>query len=170
MTVSRRLDIVREKNIWVYHYSEPPENNPAIRMDVGIEDCLHIEFEYTKSKYSLKDVVIGKIYFLLVRLNIKHMEISIVRRETTGVPPNQFNESETITRFELMDGTPNKGEVVPLRLFLGGFDLTPTFRDINKKFSVRYYLSLILVDQDQRRYFKQTEIILWRQEEVGIGK
>jgi vacuolar protein sorting-associated protein 26 len=36
-------------------------------MEVGIEDCLHIEFEYNKSKYHLRDVVVGKIYFLLVR-------------------------------------------------------------------------------------------------------
>lgn len=36
-------------------------------MEVGIEDCLHIEFEYDKSKYHLKDTVVGKIYFLLVR-------------------------------------------------------------------------------------------------------
>ena len=35
-------------------------------MEVGIEDCLHIEFEYDKAKYHLKDSVIGKIYFLLV--------------------------------------------------------------------------------------------------------
>jgi hypothetical protein len=32
-------------------------------------------------------------------------------------------------------------------LFLGGFDLTPTFRDVNKKFSTRYYLSLVLIDE-----------------------
>ncbi len=36
-------------------------------MEVGIEDCLHIEFEYDKSKYHLKDTVVGKIYFLLAR-------------------------------------------------------------------------------------------------------
>lgn len=35
-------------------------------MEVGIEDCLHIEFEYDKAAYALKDVVVGKIYFLLV--------------------------------------------------------------------------------------------------------
>jgi hypothetical protein len=35
-------------------------------MEVGIEDCLHIEFEYDRAKYHLKDVVVGKIYFLLV--------------------------------------------------------------------------------------------------------
>ena len=36
------------------------------QMEVGIEDCLHIEFEYNKARYHLKDSVIGKIYFLLV--------------------------------------------------------------------------------------------------------
>jgi Vacuolar protein sorting-associated protein 26 len=52
-----------------------PEINSGIKMEVGIEDCLHIEFEYNRSKYHLKDVVIGKIFFLLVRIKIKHMEV-----------------------------------------------------------------------------------------------
>lgn len=47
------------------------------------------------------------------------------------------------------------GETIPIRLFLGGFDLTPTFREVNKKFSVRYYLNLVLIDEENRRYFKQ---------------
>lgn len=102
VTVSRRMaDVIREKDIWVYSYRMPPENNTPIKMDVGIEDCLHIEFEYSKSKYHLKDVIVGRIYFLLVRLKIKHMELSIIRRETTGTPPNQYNESETLVRFEV---------------------------------------------------------------------
>jgi len=164
VTVSRRMaDVIREKDIWVYSYRIPPEMNSSIKMDVGIEDCLHIEFEYSKSRYHLKDVIVGRIYFLLVRLKIKHMELSIIRRETTGAAPNQYNESETLVRFEIMDGSPSRGETIPIRLFLGGFDLTPTFRDVNKKFSTRYYLSLVLIDEDARRYFKQSEIILYRQ-------
>jgi vacuolar protein sorting-associated protein 26 len=132
------------------------------------------------------------------------MELSIIRRETTGAPPNQYNESETITKFEvrpqrrllglvqtkaspvqlaltpslartallalsfldlvpfalhllaqIMDGAPVRGETIPIRLFLGGFELTPTFRDVNKKFSARYYLNLVLIDEENRRYFKQ---------------
>ena len=61
-------------------------------------------------RYHLKDVIVGKIYFLLVRIKIKHMELSIIRRETTGSPPNQYNESETITKFEIMDGAPVRGK------------------------------------------------------------
>lgn len=85
----------------------------------------------TRTRYHLKDVIVGKIYFLLVRIKIKHMELSIIRRETTGAAPNQYNESETITKFEIMDGAPVRGETIPIRLFLGGFELTPTFREGN---------------------------------------
>ena len=35
-------------------------------MEVGIEDCLHIEFEYDKARYHMQDVVVGRIHFLLV--------------------------------------------------------------------------------------------------------
>jgi len=38
-------------------------------MEVGIEDSLHIEFEYKKSKLHLSDVVLGKVYFLQVRID-----------------------------------------------------------------------------------------------------
>ena len=40
-------------------------------------------------------------------------------------------------RYEIMDGAPVRGESIPIRVFLAGYDLTPTMRDINKKFSVR---------------------------------
>lgn len=113
-------------------------------------------------RYHLKDVIVGKIYFLLVRIKIKHMELSIIRRETTGAAPNLYNESETITKFEIMDGAPVRGETIPIRLFLGGFELTPTFRDVNKKFSTRYYLNLVLIDEENRRYFKQQEVTIFR--------
>ena len=106
-------------------------------------------------RYHLKDVIVGKIYFLLVRIKIRHMEIAIIRRETTGSGPNVFNENETIAKYEIMDGSPVRGESIPIRVFLAGYDLTPTMRDINKKFSVRYYLNLVLVDEEERRYFKQ---------------
>lgn len=166
VTIVRRIsDIVREVDLAVHTLSSYPEMNSPIKMEVGIEDCLHIEFEYNKSKYHLKDVIVGKIYFLLVRIKIKHMEIAIIKRETTGAGSNVFTENETIAKYEIMDGAPVKGESIPIRVFLAGYDLTPTMRDINKKFSVRYFLNLVLMDTEDRRYFKQQEITLWRKSE-----
>ncbi|XP_046718740.1 vacuolar protein sorting-associated protein 26B [Silurus meridionalis] len=166
-TISRRLnDITKETDILVHTLCTYPELNTSIKMEVGIEDCLHIEFEYNKSKYHLKDVIVGKIYFLLVRIKIKHMEVNIIKRETTGTGPSVYHGNETIAKYEIMDGAPVKGESIPIRLFLAGYELTPTMRDINKKFSVRYYLNLVLIDEEERRYFKQQEITLWRKGDI----
>lgn len=61
-------------------------------------------------------------------------------------------------------------------------------KDINKKFSVRYFINLVLVDEEDRRYFKQQvtmvimdviileymllsqEILLWRKGEVKTAR
>ena len=42
--------MTKEKDLWVHSYRMPPDSNNSIKMEVGIEDCLHIEFEYNKSK------------------------------------------------------------------------------------------------------------------------
>ncbi|MBA0651336.1 hypothetical protein Goklo_018669 [Gossypium klotzschianum] len=140
-------------------------------MEVGIEDCLHIEFEYNKSngeweskphRYHLKDVIIGKIFFFLVKIKIKNMDIEIRRRESTVTGATNHVETETLAKFELMDGAPVRGESIPVRLFLSPYELTPTHRNINNKFSVKYYLNLVLVDEEGLRYFKQQQITIYR--------
>lgn len=157
-------NVIQEFDFAVQNVGREPEINNSIKMEVGIEDCLHIEFEYNKSKYHLQDVVLGKIYFLLVRIKIKHMEVEIRRRETTGAGASLYNESETVAKFEIMDGAPVRGESIPIRLFLSSFPLSPTYRNVNNKFSVKYYVNLVLIDEEDRRYFKQQEINLWRRD------
>ena len=164
LTRNYAMNITKEQDFWVENLAVAPEINNTIKMEVGIEDCLHIEFEYDKSKYHQKDIVIGKIYFLLVRIKIKHMELSIIKRESAGTGSNVYNESETMTKYEIMDGAPVRGESIPVRLFLSNINLTPTMRNVNNLFSVRYYLNLVLVDEEDRRYFKQQEIVIWRNE------
>ena len=163
-------NIVSEQEVWVMNYQKSPEVNKPIKMEVGIEDCLHIEFEYNRSKYHLKDVIIGKIYFLLVRVPIRYMEVALIKRESTGSGPNLYNENEPITKYEIMDGAPVRGESIPIRLFLAPFDLTPTYKNVQNKFSVKYYINLVLVDEEDRRYFKQQEIALWRKRPDKAGK
>jgi vacuolar protein sorting-associated protein 26 len=160
------INITKEVDMVVQNLYPQPEINNTIKMEVGIEDCLHIEFEYDKSKYHLKDVIVGKVYFLLVRIKIKHMELNIIRRESTGVvgqgQAQQQTDNETLTKFEIMDGAPVKDQCIPVRLYLTGFDLNPTYKNVQNKFSVKFFLNLVLVDEEDRRYFKQQEIFLWR--------
>jgi len=154
---------VKDFQFWVRNYNEVPRVEDAtVKMEVGIEECLHIEFEYSKGWYNLKDVVTGKIYFLLFRIKLKYMEIEIRRRETTRVGSTPKNETEIIGKYEIMDGAPVRGETVPIRMYLTPYDLTPTYENVHNKFSVKYFLNLVLVDDEDRRYFKQQEIELFR--------
>lgn len=68
--------------------------------------CRHL----SSDRYHLKDVIVGKIYFLLVRIKIKHMEIDIIKRETTGTGPSVYHENDTIAKYEIMDGAPVRGK------------------------------------------------------------
>ncbi|KAI4340939.1 hypothetical protein MLD38_025727 [Melastoma candidum] len=161
--------IMEYQDFVVRNYQPSASINDSIKMEVGIEDCLHIEFEYNKSKYHLKDVIIGKIYFLLVRIKIKNMDLEIRRRESTGSGANTHVQTETLAKFELMDGAPIRGESIPIRLFLSPYELTPTQRNVNNKFSVKYYLNLVLVDEEDCRYFKQQEVVIYLQQETQMG-
>merc|ERR1719382_1718617 len=146
-------NITKEVDMVVQNLYPQPELNNTLKMEVGIEDCLHIEFEYDKSKYHMKDVIVGKVYFLLVRIKIKHMELNIIRREstgTTGGAGQQQTDNETLTKFEIMDGAPIKDQCIPVRLYLTGFDLTPTYKNVQNKFTVKYLLNLVLVDEEDR--------------------
>lgn len=79
----------------------------------------------------------------------------MIRRETVGNGPQAITENETLTKFELMDGAPVKGEVVPVRFYLASTDLTPSYKNINNRVSTKYILNLVLLDEQDRRYFKQ---------------
>lgn len=138
----------------------------------------------------------------MVRIKLKNMDVEIRRRESTGSGANTHVETETLAKFELMDGAPVRGtslssfrfhlffmvvlvprtffvlivmkrcacftgESIPIRLFLSPYELTPTHRNINNKFSVKYYLNLVLVDEEDRRYFKQQEITIYRLDETS---
>lgn len=43
-------EVAKERELWVHSYRMPPDSVTSIKMEVGIEDCLHIEFEYNKAK------------------------------------------------------------------------------------------------------------------------
>merc|ERR1719410_1024280 len=154
--------ITNEKEVIVQVLGEEPPGNEPIKMEVGIEDCLHIEFEFENRCYHLRDVIRGKVNFLLVKIKIKYMELAVIRRETSGEmdSQNMSSETQTLIKHEIMDGAPVKGEIIPVKLFLAGIpaDLTPTYSAaLNGRFSVRYFLNLVLVDEEDRRHFKQQE-------------
>lgn len=67
-----------------------------------------------------------------------------------------------ISKFEIVDGQPFEGDIIPIRLFLGFFDLSPTYKEINSSFSVNYFLRIIVNDDEDKSFVKDQEIFLYR--------
>jgi len=95
-----------------FHHVSLVTSNCARQIEVTI--CSHLDWMCHFRRYHLKDVIVGKIYFLLVRIKIKHMELEVRRRESTGSGPNTYNESETLAKYEIMDGAPVRGISIDL--------------------------------------------------------
>lgn len=55
-----------------------------ILLEVGIEDCLHIEFQYSRMRYHLADTVTGHIDFKQLGIKLRKMEVAVVRKENVG--------------------------------------------------------------------------------------
>ena len=134
--------------------------NDPIEMNVGIENFLHLTFILDKTKYSTKDVITGRIVFKNVTFKLKMMALEIIKKETDN--RGQICNNLTLCKFEIMDGAPIKNEIIPIRFFLSPYELTPTYKNINNIFSVRYYINLVIYDSNNKRYYKQHEIILYR--------
>ncbi|XBW37648.1 hypothetical protein QEN19_003229 [Hanseniaspora menglaensis] len=164
LTSKNKTPITKYKKIWCDLYENISQlKQKPVKLDIGIENCLHIEFEFGRSHYTLDDLIMGRVYFLLSRLKIKNMELSLITRERIANGDKSTVSESLAVKFEIMDGSPVKGETIPIRLFLSGYDLLPSME--LGSFSVKNYLSLVLYDEDGRRYFKQAEIFLHRTRE-----
>ena len=83
------------------------------------------------------------------------MELCILRKETLGTSGFiQHTDSETLSRFEVIDGSPKVGDIIPIRFHLSSVALTPSYRNVNNRFSVRYFINVIMYDEEDRKFFK----------------
>lgn len=186
VTVSRPIkNVVEEEEIWVSKVdkartAELPDANEgkswfrekefgpqSVSMEVGVDNLLHIEFKYDKKQFHLKERILGKVTFKVMDLDLQYGEVAIVRKEYVGPGrPNDPVETETLQKFEIMDGTPVAGEVVPIRIYLNAVPrLTPSYPSVHNAFRVEYFLNLVLITGEGKRYFKQQPVFLYRRDD-----
>jgi len=155
--------ITHEEDFYVQNPSKAMERK-MLKMEVGVEDCLHLEFNYDSSQLHTQSKIKGNVLFGLNLIKIRSMMIQILRREIVNTGVNKEPElvhTHIIGKYQIMDGCPVKGEIIPILIPMTSMpDLSISME--TKQFCVRYYLNLVLVDVDGRRYFKSNEIKIWR--------
>lgn len=79
-----------------------PELNPPLRLEVGIDDFLHIEWELKHRCYPCDGCITGKVFFIDLKLHINAMSLQIVRKESVGSGAERVLHVKEMREFELV--------------------------------------------------------------------
>ena len=172
--------ITKEKEICIFNCDKnlkkinklfKKENkNDIIKVEIGVENLLHVCFELERKNYHLKDVISGKVSFKKINLELENMSLKIIKIESLF---GKEGEIETLGIYEIMDGSPSSTEdIIYFKMYLKGYNnLSQTIKnEMNNNINVSYYISLEICDTENRNFFKKIEINLFRLPEEYYNK
>lgn len=137
------------------------KNDEPIMMHAGVKGILGLLVELDHKNYGCKGALKGYVTFSMLNINLSKVQLHLIKKETCFGAKKE-PEPKCVAKFELIDGGPVRNETIPFRFFLEPYNLTPSYLDNPSSFSVKYFLNLIVIDDNENRYFKQKEICLFR--------
>lgn len=138
-----------------------------VTSEIGIQGVLHIEFVFTKKYHDLMEPVIGKIFFLVAKLRIVKMCITLVRKEVYKSDSFVYEKTCDIKTWEIMDGAICRGDSIPVRLFSREIEnIYPMTAAESAPFKVKYFLQATLEDENGKLYFRKLKIRYYRDARV----
>jgi len=155
-------NISEKREFLVHNCVVPPVALPRT-LQVGVDDCLQLDINLDNVELIMTEKITGSIKFIVNKLMVKSMQIHLERREYLK-PFNlrDYATTKKIFSFEVMDGCPAKDVAIPIRIPLAQYkNITPSTEA--KHFDVSYFLNVTIVDTEDRRYFKQTDVKLYRE-------
>ena len=145
-------------------------DNNKIKVEIGVENLLHVCFELDRKNFHLKDVITGKVSFKKINLELENMSLKIIKIESLF---GKEGDIEPLGIYEIMDGSPSSTEdVIYFKMYLKGYNnLSQTIKnEMNNNINVSYYISLEICDSENRNFFKKIEINLFRLPEEYYNK
>lgn len=119
-----------------------------------------------KNKFNIHDFIEGQIKFIHVEMPIASIDLFLVKSEKI----NGNNNNYIIGKYEVCDGQPLEGDVIPIRMTLDNFEVSPTMSNINNIGWVKYYLKIVIYTDKNNKNFqliKNIEILLYREKKEG---
>ena len=160
-----------KKIFFIKNLNKAPIINGNIRLEIGVSNKLHMEYELFESKFHLNDVIIGKIFIVDINTLVNYIELNLIKKETVyyeivgSNKKQQKFENIIIGRMEICDGQPYEKTIIPFRFYLKGRNLSPTVKN-NDLFSIKYYIKFIVVLENEKILYKSQEIFLYRKEYI----
>jgi len=148
--------------IYLLKLDEKPQSVAPSKFDFGIQNILHIEYYLLNPIFDCGSVIIGRIYFSVIKIRIVQGFIEIRRDEELNTGIVNLKNKATVCRYELLDGVPVRGDYVPIRLFMPGVKVWPYKNSENVDFKVYYSIRLLFYDEHGKKYVKELDDKVFR--------
>lgn len=129
---------------------------------VAVAENIRIDLMIQRRKFELGDVISGAAHFLLVALKIKTFTVQLMAQEMTEINGKTRKFKNICGTWEITDGAPVKGEIIPFRLYLAPLKLSPSCSNPENGYSVTHFLHFMLVTMSGEKYFKSLQINLFK--------
>lgn len=151
-----------EHSVEVIAYSYTPcvTKLQPLCVRVAVAENIRIDLLINRRKFELNDVLLGGAHFLLVALKIVKFTVELVAQEILDIGGKTKKHTNILFEWEITDGAPVKGEIVPFRLFLAPLNVSPSVVDQTKGYSVSHFLHFYIHTTSGTKYFKALQIKL----------
>ena len=152
------FDFKVEEVFSVIRFSEREASFSPIHNEVGIRNILHIEFVFPNSVLDCNEPLIGSVYFILVKLRIVHMSLSLYQSELFSSESTYIKRKTELKTIEIMDGAPVRGDHIPIRFFISDSNFWPFSQFKGSKLRVDHYIKAQLIDENGKKYCKRLKV------------
>lgn len=151
--------IEQDKEIEAYIITPCVTKLNPLCVRIAVAENIRIDLMIAKRKYELGDVILGAVHFLLVALKIIEFDVSLQVEEVQEVNGKPKKVKHVIATWEIADGAPVKGEIIPFRLYLAPLKITPSVVDESNGYSASHFLIFKILTSAEK-YFKPIQIKL----------
>jgi vacuolar protein sorting-associated protein 26 len=95
-----------------------------------------------------------------VALKIKSFTVSLTAQELMEAGGKTKKYKHILKTWEVTDGAPVKGEIIPFRLYLAPLNLSPSCSRAESGYTVTHFLHFSIITTSNEKYFKALQITL----------
>ena len=170
VTVGRIVaDIKQERMLWIASLpGSAVDSSPtgvSKNVEIGVENYIRVDFFLEDLYCTTTGQFRGFILFHTLNLPVCTAQVCLVQKIVRLDTMAQVGQ-RVLKAQQILDGQPVLHTRVPFRMglldcaVLGEFAGGGTVPEVGKLWGVRYFLQLVLVDTQERHYYKQQEVSL----------
>lgn len=169
VTLGRLLaDVHQERKFWIAALPKKEveeQQTMSKNVEIGIENYIRVDFFLANLHCSISDSINGYILFHMLNLPIRTAQLCLVQKVIRLDTLAQISQW-VLKAQQILDGAAVLSIKIPFRMslldcaVLGDFAGGGSIEEIGKLWAVKYFVQLVLIDTQERHYFKQHEVNL----------